>query len=113
MALDKDAQKRPATRSKARVAGNTTGGARTKAKSHKFKIDAPVAHDVSIAGSFNDWTPQALKCNAKGIWSIAVTLPPGTYEYKFVVDSEWLEDPLSADRVPSPYGGFNSVCVVP
>jgi len=113
MALDKDAQKKPATRPQARESGATGGAARTRKKAHKFTIDAPVALDVSIAGSFNDWMPQALKRNTKGVWSISVPVSPGTYEYKFVVDSEWLEDPLSADRVPSPFGGFNSVCVVP
>jgi 1,4-alpha-glucan branching enzyme len=113
MASDRKAQAKTTAPPRARASGSAASGTRTRKKTHKFSIDAPVAHHVSVAGSFNDWTPQALKRNTKGVWGISVPLSPGTYEYKFVVDGDWLEDPLSADRAPSPFGGFNSVCTVP
>jgi hypothetical protein len=37
-----------------------------------------------------------------------VSLPPGRYEYKFIVDGEWVEDP-KADSVPNEFGSRNSV----
>ena len=39
-------------------------------------------------------------------------LPPGTYEYRYVVDGEWCEDPENPLAVPGPVGGRNSVLVV-
>ena len=36
-------------------------------------------------------------------------LPPGNYEYCFVVDGEWIPDPLARESVPNPFGGRNSI----
>ncbi|MBI5869147.1 MAG: hypothetical protein HZB43_12820 [candidate division Zixibacteria bacterium] len=95
---------------------SATGSSRTNGnskKSTKFTLEAPVAREVAIAGSFNDWTPKPMKRDAKGVWKISVSLPPGSHEYKFIVDAKWVEDPTGTQRVPAPFGGFNSVCVVP
>jgi hypothetical protein len=40
-------------------------------------------------------------------------LRSGQYEYRFVVDGEWCEDPQATQRVANPHGGFNSVLTVP
>ncbi|MCS7184764.1 MAG: glycogen-binding domain-containing protein, partial [bacterium] len=34
---------------------------------------------------------------------------PGRYEYKFIVDGNWKEDPLNPNKKDDGYGGFNSV----
>ncbi len=73
------------------------------------------AQSVTVAGTFNQWNPQAqpLKEIKPGVWQVALSLPPGRYEYKFVVDgSRWLEDPDNPLKTPDPYGGFNSVLIV-
>ncbi|MBL9128244.1 MAG: glycogen-binding domain-containing protein [Verrucomicrobiales bacterium] len=44
-----------------------------------------------------------------GRWIKQLRLPPGRYEYCLVVDGEWMPDPLAAEHVPNPFGGFNSV----
>ena len=36
-------------------------------------------------------------------------LPPGTYEYRLVVDGQWMPDPLAKETVPNPFGGRNSI----
>ena len=90
-----------------------TSATRSKTKKHRFSLNAPNAREVAIAGSFNNWAPQAMKRSAKGIWTISLPLQPGTYEYRFVADSEWTEDPVNPDRAPGPFGGFNSICTVP
>ena len=33
---------------------------------------------------------------------------PGTYEYKFIVDGEWMHDPLK-DFKPDNRGGYNNI----
>ena len=38
-----------------------------------------------------------------------LALPPGTYEYRLVVDGEWIADPSAKETVPNPFGGVNSV----
>jgi len=66
---------------------------------------------VNVAGSFNDWRPEAtpMVSLGGGSWMKELTLPPGVYEYRFVVDSEWMPDPQAAETTPNPFGGVNSV----
>jgi chromosome partitioning protein len=76
------------------------------------------ATDVRIAGDFNGWVPDKdvrSMVQAEGperIWTKILTLPPGTYHYRYVVDGEWREDPQNPNGVPGPVGGRNSVLVV-
>lgn len=79
-------------------------------KSVEFKLLAPAAKKVSLAGSFNNWKPKAtLKKSLKGDWSAKINLKPGRYEYKFVVDGNWINDPSSPQAVGNPFGTQNSV----
>ncbi len=50
--------------------------------------------------------------DGKDTWHLELELPPGTYEYRFVVDGEWGDDPEAARRVANPFGGENAVRVV-
>ena len=76
----------------------------------QFKLAAPEAKEVALVGSFNDWDSKArfLKLDGKGIWKTSMTLGPGEYEYRFLVDGQWQNDP-KAERVPNSYGSQNSV----
>jgi 1,4-alpha-glucan branching enzyme len=84
------------------------------AKKVTLTLDAPDASQVFLAGQFNNWSPTDLPMEkgADGLWHATVELAPGKYEYKFVVDGEWVEDPGNPDKVPDPYGGNNSVLTV-
>lgn len=114
MAPDGTAKTAKAMKPKGRTTKSAPSkGSAGKGRAYKFSIVAEAAQGVSLAGSFNGWTPQALKRSAKGIWTVSLELPQGTHEYKFVVDSEWIEDPANAERTASPFGGFNSVCTIP
>lgn len=75
-----------------------------------FVMPAPGAHSVAVVGSFNDWEPTALTdTNNDGIWRVQLKLPPGRYEYAFVVDGRWWgQDPLADEYVRS-FGEYNSV----
>ncbi len=71
----------------------------------------PYAKSVCVAGSFNDWHPAVTEMInlGDGRWAKELTLDPGTYTYRLVVDGEWLPDPESAELVPNPFGGYDSV----
>jgi 1,4-alpha-glucan branching enzyme len=74
-------------------------------------LHAPDAREVSVAGSFCDWRTgsHALKRNGSGGWTTTIPLPPGRYEYRFVVDGEWRDEPQCIERVPNPFGTENCV----
>lgn len=71
----------------------------------------PGAESVCIAGTFNDWHPQVTEMiNVGGDrWAKALSLPPGRYEYRFVVDGQWRDDPTASDKVVNPFGTSNAV----
>jgi len=75
----------------------------------------PHASEVNIAGSFNDWRPGAtwMISLGKGRWVKELLLPPGRYEYVFVVDGNWMPDPRAVESTAGPRGNQNSVLVVP
>lgn len=73
------------------------------------------AQRVCVAGTFNDWAPQhtPLHRNTDGEWEISLSLAPGDYEYRFVADAQWFDDPLACQHVANPFGGVNAVLHVP
>lgn len=93
----------------------------------KFQFYAPYAKFVTLAGDFNGWGGTAQgRYNPKidrmhddgkngddtandGVWTIVISLSPGTYQYKFVIDGiNWYTDPNNPETIQS--GGFtNSV----
>jgi chromosome partitioning protein len=76
------------------------------------------ASDVRIAGDFNGWVPDKgvrSLIESEGdtrVWTKILSLPPGRYQYRYVVDGEWREDPVNPEAVSSSIGGRNSVLVV-
>ena len=81
----------------------------------RFEFTHPTATTVCVAGCFNHWRPEAktLHPAGGGCWLKETSLAPGTYEYCFVVDGQWIPDPLAKDYVANPFGGRNSVLKVP
>lgn len=81
-----------------------------------FRIDAPAAKHVFVAGSFNGWNPgqYALSRQPQGEWQTTISLPAGSHEYKFIVDTEWVHDINNPQKVKvqSPHEGYDSVIVV-
>ncbi len=74
----------------------------------EFSIYAPYAESVYIAGDFNNWNTSQLplKKDELGVWKRVIYLPPGRYEYKFIVDGEYVADPMN----PTTAGAYgNSV----
>ena len=81
----------------------------------EFSFHAPQAKYVFVAGTFNGWSEEALPLvqGPSGAWTVRTELAPGTYQYKFVVDGNWIPDPKAARKVTDPFGGENSVLEVP
>lgn len=70
------------------------------------------AHSVGVAGSFNDWDParSPLHPIGEGAFRTILWLPPGQYEYQFVVDERrWQPDPLAVRQRDDGFGAVNSV----
>jgi len=79
----------------------------------RFELTYPHAKEVFLAGTFNNWQPShSLKSVGGGKWEAELTLTPGRYEYRFVVNGEWISDPNAKDFVPNPFGGVNSALEV-
>jgi 1,4-alpha-glucan branching enzyme len=85
-----------------------------KRKKVLFSIRAPEARTVSLAGNFNEWDVGSLpmKKDSKGVWRVTLYLTPGSYEYRFVIDGVWHDDPKARERVDNPFGTQNSVKIV-
>ena len=80
----------------------------------RFEYTHPTAHTVCIAGCFNNWKPEAKTLHSSGVghWWKETSLAPGNYEYCFVVDGNWIPDPLARESVANPFGGRNSILKV-
>ena len=80
----------------------------------KFEFSAPEAEEVSLAGNFNQWNTQAnpMKKDKKGIWKATLSLESGRYEYRFLVDGNWENDPVCSSCVVNEFGGKNCVRIV-
>jgi 1,4-alpha-glucan branching enzyme len=76
-----------------------------------FEFTSPTAESVYIAGTFNEWQAKVTPMVAleRGRWAKDLILPPGIYEYRLVVDGQWMPDPQATEAAPNPFGGVNSV----
>ncbi|MFA5176861.1 MAG: AAA family ATPase [Candidatus Omnitrophota bacterium] len=76
-----------------------------------FKISAPQARDVFLAGEFNNWQLDNSGRMSKnnGTWSKKLQLSSGKYRYRFVIDGNWVEDPANPLKEINPYGSVDSL----
>jgi len=79
-----------------------------------FTYQSADAETIYLAGDFNGWNAEADAMTRQdgGLWSITKTLTPGSWQYKFVVDGVWVEDPDNPESVSDPFGGANSLITV-
>ncbi len=68
------------------------------------------ARSVAVAGDFNGWDAVTMKKGEDGVFRVQLALPPGRYQYAFLVDGQtWVPDPRAATIVDSGFGGADSV----
>ena len=80
-----------------------------------FALERAEAQEVFLSGDFNDWSPASLRMirrGQNGRWEKRVALEAGRYEYKFVIDREWIHDPQADQNGRSAGGSLNSVMEV-
>ncbi len=86
-----------------------------KSRKKLFTLAAAGTKSVQIAGDFNGWRPEPLRlqeCPEGQVWRKSVALVPGSYQYKYLVDGQWLPDPANATTVENSFGSINSLITV-
>jgi predicted esterase len=80
-----------------------------------FSYYAPGAGEVFLSGDFNGWKHGTLSLVKGGdnVWRTILRLAPNrSYDYKFVVDGNWITDPNNPDLNPDIAGGANSIIYI-
>jgi 1,4-alpha-glucan branching enzyme len=85
-----------------------------KRKRITFSIEALEAKEVFLVGEFNGWKTGAhpMKKNGTGIWTKPLMLPEGRFEYKFLIDNNWVADPQNERSCSNCFGTQNSIVSV-
>ncbi len=75
-----------------------------------FALAAPGAKEVEVVGDFSAWKPIPLADpDGDGVWTLILKLPPGRYEYAFLVDGRWVGQDPNADEYVRTMGDYTSV----
>ena len=81
-----------------------------------FVQPADPTQKLAVAGDFNNWSPTATPLHHDlelGVAYAIVSMAPGRYRYRLIVDGRWQADPHNHEREANPYGEPNSVLHVP
>jgi 1,4-alpha-glucan branching enzyme len=91
-----------------------TRSKKTQNRRITFKLEAFESKEAILVGDFNSWDlkKHTMKKDDKGRWSKIVTLAPGRYEYKFLVDGHWQNDPNNDQMVANSFGTQNNILTV-
>jgi dienelactone hydrolase len=80
-----------------------------------FSYYAPSAKEIFLAGDFNGWKKKhtPLIKGKDDVWRKVLGLKPNrSYDYKYIVDGNWVNDPNNMDLNPDVAGGANSVIYI-
>lgn len=82
-----------------------------------LSLKMPGARTVSVIGSFNEWRPQLcqrISDDSSSLeWTLVLTLPPGRYEYAYIIDdNDVIPDPWNETVQEDGFGNRNSVLYV-
>lgn len=80
-----------------------------------FSLESPDAGEVILMGDFNQWDPKKhpMKKDPNGVWKKTAMLFPGRYEYRFLVDDRWENDPKNKQVCFNRFGTKNNYIFVP
>ena len=68
------------------------------------------AKNVIVAGSFNKWNENLFKMTkVEDGWELTLKIRPGEYQYRFIVDGKWIEDPNNPNKIENEYHQYNSL----
>lgn len=101
------------SKSSSKSVASTESKSGSKKNTIKFALKThSVAREAVLVGSFSQWTPQVMTKQKDGSFATSLSLAAGTYEYKFIVDGQWMTDPQNQTQVCNEFGTSNSVVVV-
>ncbi len=98
-----------------KAAKDKTSSTEPASRSIGLAVVAPEAKTVVVVGEFNNWSLERhpLQRMDRETWHITLQLPPGTYQYKFVIDgTRWEEDVRNPKRALNEFGTTNSILEV-
>jgi cyclomaltodextrinase / maltogenic alpha-amylase / neopullulanase len=67
---------------------------------------------IAVAGTFNNWDKsrdRLLKTDTDSLFRLTLSLDPGNYLYKFIVDGKEVLDPVNPEKSPTGFDNFSSV----
>ncbi len=81
-----------------------------------FTLKEPKASKVYVIGSFNHWLPDGYAMHydrKRGVWTLAVRLPAGRYEYAYLLNGKTImPDPNALMQKDDGFGNKNSILIV-
>jgi len=97
-----------------KATGKDKAMAKSPTRKIQFDFSASEAAAVHLAGDFNNWDSQAtpLRMDKKGLWKTTISLKPGRYEYRFLVNGNWENGVSCSNCVPNGFGSMNCVRIV-
>ena len=81
----------------------------------QFKLEAPMATSVAVAGDFSEWEPSfALEdVDGDGVWTGRIPGRPGVHGYMFLIDgTDWQTDPHADRYQDDGFGNRNAILAV-
>jgi hypothetical protein len=81
-------------------------------KMARLEFERANAREVLVAGTFNEWNPSPMQRIDDSRWAIALRLKVGRYEYRFIVDGIWQDDPYAFTFCLNPFGTRNAVLIL-
>jgi 1,4-alpha-glucan branching enzyme len=75
-----------------------------------FELDKPEAEVVEIVGAWNGWTPETMKKFKNGKHKLALDLPEGEHQFRYLIDrASWENEPEADTLIANGHGSQNSV----
>lgn len=80
-----------------------------------FSYYALGAREVFLSGDFNGWKHGTLRLvkGSDDVWRLILKPAPNrSYDYKYIIDGNWITDPNNPDLNPDTAGGANSIVYI-
>ncbi len=86
---------------------------RIRGDNHGIRVYVPNASTVELAGSFNGWTPAAMRHAGGGWWELVIALPSGLHSLNVRADGGSWTVPPGLEAVQDEFTGTVGVLLIP